>query len=100
MPCTATTSSFTEALPKGTGCQTLRQVIEKNHVLIFNWLFDVAASRPALPPRFHRELAEAVNQGDVEVADRAMRAHVRHGLEAVATRVGSRAKDIKFERVK
>jgi len=37
-------------------CNALRDMIEKNHVLIFNWLFDVAASRPPLPPRFHRDL--------------------------------------------
>lgn len=91
---------FHASIAEGTGCRTLRETIEKNHVLIFNWLFDVAASRPPLPPRFHRELAEALNQGDVETADKAMRAHVRHGLETVATNVGSRARNIKFERVK
>src|SRR6266849_4589568 len=32
-----------------TGCKALHQTIEKNHVLVFNWLFDVAASRPPLP---------------------------------------------------
>src|SRR5581483_40925 len=35
-------------------CNALRTMIGKNHVLIFNWLFDVAASRPALPQSFHR----------------------------------------------
>ena len=87
-------------IAQATSCNALRDAIEKNHVLIFNWLFDVAASRPPLPPRFHRELAESLNRGNVEAADRAMRLHVRHGLDTVAMTVGSRAKDIKFERVK
>ena len=63
-----------------TGCRALRQTIEKNHVLIFNWVFDVAAQRPALPPRFHRELIEALCQGDPEAADAATRKHIRYGL--------------------
>ncbi len=81
-------------------CQTLREMIEKNHVLIFNWLFDVAASRPALPSHFHCELVSALNRGNVEAADRAMRKHVRHGLDNVVSVLGSRAKDVRFERVK
>jgi GntR family transcriptional regulator, rspAB operon transcriptional repressor len=81
-------------------CQTLRAMIEKNHVLIFNWLFDVAASRPALPPRFHRGLIEALNRGKPEVADKAMRAHVRHGLEEIVEMLGPRSKNLRFERVK
>ena len=81
-------------------CQTLREMIEKNHVLIFNWLFDVAASRPALPARFHQDLVEALNRGNIEAADRAMRQHVRHGLESIVSALGERAKDVRFERVK
>jgi DNA-binding GntR family transcriptional regulator len=82
------------------GCQALHDMIEKNHVLIFNWLFDVAASRPALPRRFHRNLIEALNKGKVEVADRAMREHVRHGREQVVDTIGPRGQDLRFERVK
>lgn len=68
-----------------TGCRALREAIEKNHVLIFNWLYDVSAQRPPLPPRHHRDLAEVICSGTAEEADRAMRAHVRYGLEAVVT---------------
>jgi DNA-binding GntR family transcriptional regulator len=82
------------------GCTALRKMIEKNHILIFNWLFDVAASRPSLPPRFHRDLIEALNRGKVEVADEAMRAHIRFGRETIVDRLGSRAADRRFERVK
>ncbi len=63
------------------GCRALRSMIETNQVLTFNWLYYVAASRPALPARFHSELAEALCGGDEEVADRSMRAHVRYGFE-------------------
>jgi DNA-binding GntR family transcriptional regulator len=71
-----------------TNCRALRQTIEKNHVLIFNWLFDVAARRPALPPRFHRELVEALCKGDPEIADRAMRQHIRYGLGNIVRAIG------------
>ena len=82
-----------------TGCKALQRTIEKNHVLIFNWLFDVSASTTHLPPRFHRELADALNDGDVEKADKAMRYHIRYGIEAIVTKLGPRANS-RFERVK
>jgi GntR family transcriptional regulator, rspAB operon transcriptional repressor len=65
------------------GCRALRTMLEANQVLTFNWLYYVAARRPALPPRFHSELAEALCTRDEEAADRAMRAHIRFGLENV-----------------
>ena len=46
-----------------------------------NWLYDVAARRRALPPRFHRALGEVLASGEVLPADDAMRRHVRYGLE-------------------
>jgi DNA-binding GntR family transcriptional regulator len=65
------------------GCQALLRMLESNQVLTFNWLYYVAARRPSLPVRFHSELAEALCTGDEETADRAMRAHIRFGLENV-----------------
>jgi DNA-binding GntR family transcriptional regulator len=65
------------------GCVALRQMLEANQVLTFNWLYYVAARRPALPTHFHSELAEALCTRDEEAADRAMRAHIRFGLENV-----------------
>lgn len=62
------------------GCRLLGQALERNHVLIFNWIYDVAAERPPLPQRFHQDLIDAISQSDPEVADRAMRSHVRYGL--------------------
>ena len=71
-----------------TGCGALRQAIEKNHVLVFNWLFDIAARRPPLPSRFHRDLIDAISTGSPEEADRAMRQHIRYGLENVVRGIG------------
>jgi DNA-binding GntR family transcriptional regulator len=70
-------------------CEALRDAIEKNHVLIINWLYDIAADRPHLPPQFHRELIEALNEGDPEKADRSMRQHVRYGRETVVRTIDS-----------
>jgi DNA-binding GntR family transcriptional regulator len=82
------------------GCTALMSMIEKNNVLIFNWLFDVAASRPPLPPRFHRDLIQALNRGDVQEADAAMRSHIRQGRETIVDRLSSPGHGKRFRRVK
>jgi DNA-binding GntR family transcriptional regulator len=69
----------------------LEQMIERKHVLILNWLFDVSSRRPPLPPGFHARLAEALVSGDADQADAAMRAHVRYGLTEVSGRLGALA---------
>jgi len=69
------------------GSDLLRQMIERNHVLILNWLFDVAGRRTPLPPHFHAELAGVLVAGDPGRADAAMRAHVRYGFEEVSGRL-------------
>jgi DNA-binding GntR family transcriptional regulator len=71
------------------GSRILRQMIERNHVLILNWLFDVAGRRTPLPPAFHSDLADALVAGVPEQADAAMRAHVRYGLREIATQITS-----------
>jgi DNA-binding GntR family transcriptional regulator len=71
------------------GSSLLQQMIERNHVLILNWLFDVAGRRTPLPPRFHTELVEALTSGDIARADAAMRAHVRYGLVEVTGQLGA-----------
>jgi len=67
----------------------LKQMIERKHVLILNWLFDVTGRRTALPLGFHATLAEALIAGDADRADAAMRAHVRYGLSEIAGRIGA-----------
>ena len=69
------------------GSDILRGMIERNHVLILNWLFDVAARRSPLPADFHSRLVEDLVSGDPVRADSAMRAHVRHGLLEITSRV-------------
>jgi DNA-binding GntR family transcriptional regulator len=64
-------------------CPQLKDAIEKNHVLIYNWFFDISTRGRALPPRFHGELTEKVTGDDPAVADQAMRLHVRYGLGSV-----------------
>lgn len=66
------------------GCHLLRDAIEREQVLIFNWLFDTAANRRSLPRNFHSELASVLCSGDVATADATMRAHVRYGIRSVA----------------
>lgn len=65
----------------------LKQMIERQHVLILNWLFDLTGRRTPLPPGFHARLAEALVSRDVERADAAMRAHVRYGLNEVSGQI-------------
>lgn len=64
-------------------CPGLRRAIEIEQVLVFNWLYDIAADRRIQPEEFHLNLAEAVCSGDPFVADTTMRAHVRYGLDQV-----------------
>jgi DNA-binding GntR family transcriptional regulator len=70
-----------------TACIALRDAIEKNHVLVFNWLFDTVAERRTLPPQFHTNLIQALSSKGPEVADAAMREHVRYGLDQVLQRI-------------
>jgi GntR family transcriptional regulator, rspAB operon transcriptional repressor len=67
----------------------LLKAIEKEQVLIFNWLFDTAAHRKSLPANFHLELAKAISSGEISKADEAMRKHVRHGLDETLSILGT-----------
>ena len=64
-------------------CPELKESIEKNQVLVFNWFYDVTAERIDLPERFHRDLVEAITGDDPLAADEAMRLHIRYGLEGI-----------------
>ncbi len=70
-------------------CPGLCRAIEKEHVLIFNWLYDIAADRRTQPEEFHSTLAEALCSGDPLVADTAMRVHVHYGLDQVLKRLSN-----------
>jgi DNA-binding GntR family transcriptional regulator len=61
-------------------CEELKDAIEKNQVLIYNWFFDIARNRRNLPAGFHAELLRAVTGSDPLTADDAMRKHVQYGV--------------------
>jgi GntR family transcriptional regulator, rspAB operon transcriptional repressor len=82
---------FHMAIADGARSVLLREMIERTHVLVFNWLFQVTARRTPLPARFHAELAAALVSGDPDRADAAMRAHVRHGLAEVSAQISDLA---------
>ena len=69
------------------GSALISDMIDRNHVLILNWLFDVTGRRTPLPAGFHARLADALVSGDVDKADAAMRAHVRYGLNEVSSQI-------------
>lgn len=67
-------------------CPGLSKAIEKEQVLVFNWLYDTTTQRTKSPANFHASLAAAICSGNVLRADEAMRAHVRYGFEEVLER--------------
>ncbi len=71
------------------GCPGLSRAIEKEQVLIFNWLYDVAANRRTHPEQFHLKLAEELCSNDPQRADAAMRAHVRYGIDQILGRLAN-----------
>ena len=64
-------------------CPALRDAIEKEQVLIFNWLFDTAVERRSLGLDYHARLADVLATGAPEKADGAMRQHIQRGLREV-----------------
>lgn len=70
-------------------CPGLRRAIDKEQILLFNWLYGTAAHRHTQPEEFHTTLAEALCSGDALVAEATMRAHVRYGLDQVLERLGN-----------
>lgn len=61
-------------------CPELKDAIEMNQVLIYNWFFDLAAQRRSLPSGFHKHLLQAVTGSDPRKAEEAMRLHVQYGV--------------------
>jgi GntR family transcriptional regulator, rspAB operon transcriptional repressor len=66
----------------------LLKAIEKEQVLIFNWLYDTAVHRNWLPVNFHQNLAKALCSGHQMRADEEMRKHIRYGLKKVVESLG------------
>jgi DNA-binding GntR family transcriptional regulator len=81
--------SFHMRIAECTGCAALCEGLEKNQVLTFNWLFDIAADYH-MPSRWHEELIAAVAGADPDLAEAVMRRHVRHGLEEIQAEIATR----------
>ena len=78
--------SFHTRIAECTGCAALCDMLAKNQVLIFNWLYDVAADH-RMPPNWHQQLAEKMAGTDPDAAETAMRAHVRYGIEDIQAEI-------------
>ena len=63
--------------------ELLKSEIEKNHVLIFNWLYDTTAGRRILPSTFHADLITAIVEGSPQKAEEVMRGHAIYGLKSI-----------------
>ncbi|HEY3839208.1 MAG TPA: GntR family transcriptional regulator [Bryobacteraceae bacterium] len=70
-----------------TGCDELCQAIEKNQVLVFNWLYDTALGNQRPPAGWHADLAAVLGNGDPDAADSAMRRHTRFRMDEVLQRM-------------
>ena len=80
-------------------CPELKEAIEMNHVLIYNWFYDIAAGRRSQPPGFHSQLLKIIVGKDPLAADAAMRSHVQYGLtETLARVVPSSKRDWRLRR--
>jgi DNA-binding GntR family transcriptional regulator len=78
---------FHMRIAAGTGCDELCEALEKNQVLVFNWLYDTALGNLAPPPQWHAQLATALVSGDPQAADAAMRRHTRYRMEDLLQRL-------------
>jgi len=72
-----------------TGCEELCQALEKNQILVFNWLYDTSLRNQQPPPNWHSELAAVLVPGDPDEADRAMRRHTRYRMDEVMQQLDS-----------
>jgi len=91
--------SFYMRVVECTGSVALSKAIEKTHVLIFNWLYDVS-TKLSLPARWHGVLMEALGRNDPDVAEKAMRRHINYGLrqiqETLAQQLGPDTSQLPF----
>ena len=68
-------------------CAALHDAIEKEQVLVFNWLYDLAVERRTLASDHHARLTDALARGTADQADAAMRHHIQVGLQEVLAKV-------------
>jgi DNA-binding GntR family transcriptional regulator len=68
-------------------CGALRVAIEKEQVLVYNWLYDTVVQRRTLASDYHAELTSALATGTPNQAAAAMRKHIRRGLGQVLAKM-------------
>lgn len=73
-------------------CAALHDAIDRNQTMVLNWLFNSASQFYKLPPHWHRTLMNELNHGSPSSADKAMRKHVRYGVDQVSRRIQTLAR--------
>ncbi len=68
-------------------CGLLRDAIEREQVLVFNWLFDTVVERRTLAADYHATLTADLAAGTSDEAAAAMRMHIRRGLDQVLQKI-------------
>jgi DNA-binding GntR family transcriptional regulator len=77
-------SQFHQRVAEYSGSTALREMIQRNNVLVFNWLYDMASRQIAIS---HQELSVKLTGPEPAAAEAAMRMHVQHGLEETVAAV-------------
>jgi DNA-binding GntR family transcriptional regulator len=78
---------FHHRIAECAGCPSLCIALEKTNTLLHTWQYAALSEFRDMPAHYHQDLIATLNGGDPESADRAMRAHVRHGMEEVLRRM-------------
>lgn len=71
------------------GCVPLYEMLEKNQVLIFNWLCDISTDSH-MPPKWHSDLISVVRGNDPDAAALAMGKHIRTGMSEIQSAIALR----------
>lgn len=78
---------FHRRIAECTGCGALTLAIEKTNTLIRTWHYAALSDYRKLPVDYHVRLMDILTHGNPEEADRAMREHVRYGMDDVLQRL-------------
>ena len=71
------------------GCVPLCEMLEKNQVLIFNWLCDISTDSH-MPAQWHSDLIEIVSGNNPDAAALAMGKHIRTGMSEIQSTIATR----------
>jgi DNA-binding GntR family transcriptional regulator len=71
------------------GCVPLYEILEKNQVLIFNWLCDISTDSH-MPAKWHSDLIAVIRGDDPDAAALAMGKHIRTGMREIQNTIAVR----------